>query len=102
MGLRTSLRTLGDRVANVVAYLNAVQAGRIPVDYGMLRRVGKLSHELSAIDSRSFDPSFENEMTDAMMITYLAAATKTSHALTSVSDKYTLAFGDRVGRRGGF
>lgn len=100
VGLRTSLRTLKSKIATLVAYLKAVKANDVEVDHALLRKVAKLTHELSAIDATTFGRSFENEVTDAMVVTYLAAVTKASHALAEVSEKYTLVFGDKLTRRG--
>lgn len=83
-----------------MAYLKAARANEVEVDYALLRRVAKLSHELSAIDAETIGQSFENELTDAMVVTYLAAVTKVSHALSDISEKYTYAFGDKLSRWG--
>jgi hypothetical protein len=91
----TSLRILDGKVGVVVAALQAMRDGTLPVDHALLRRAAKICQALPPIDSSTFDKDFADEMTNSLVISYLSAATKTVGQLNEVTDLYSSSYGEK-------
>jgi Maintenance of mitochondrial structure and function/JAB1/Mov34/MPN/PAD-1 ubiquitin protease len=95
-GVQTSLRILEDGIDKVIAALQGISAaGDVPVDYALLHKSARLAHLLPTVDSREFDKVFDDEVVDTLMISYLAAATKTTVDMSELVEMYTTAFRKR-------
>lgn len=91
----TSLRILDTKVGTIVDTLRAMQEGRIPLDHSLLRSASRISHSLPPVDSAGLQGSFSAEVTNALLVTYLSAATRTAVQLEEVADVYNYTYGDR-------
>eukprot|EP01128_Nolandella_sp_AFSM9_P004095 TRINITY_DN178_c0_g8_i1.p1 TRINITY_DN178_c0_g8~~TRINITY_DN178_c0_g8_i1.p1 ORF type:complete len:325 (+),score=92.48 TRINITY_DN178_c0_g8_i1:93-977(+) len=98
--VQSSIHILNDRMALLAKYLEDVKGGKLVADPAIIRSIGALTQLLPVIDSPQFDKDFLTEYTDAMLITYLTAITKTSAALTEMLDKFNVAH-DRSSGGGG-
>jgi len=101
MGVHNALSMLNIRVKIIVKFLEAVKAGKIPADHGLLRRVGSLINQLPSADTPGFKRDFINEYNDALVITYLAAITKGANNTNELIDKFNVTF-DKSSRRRAF
>jgi COP9 signalosome complex subunit 6 len=90
--LSVAVTMLQSRVQIVTAYLRAVQAGEIPPDHQLLRRLSSLCNKLPCADSAGFDGTFSTEYQDVELITYLGLLSKGSSTLNDVIDRYRFAF----------
>ena len=102
--LITSLRTLEEKIDVLVAALQVIQAQGGPVepkDYELLRRAAKICQQLPAIDSRNFQASFNNEISDCIMVSYLGASTKTLATLGELADVFNQVYSHNNGIGGG-
>ena len=91
----TSLRTLEEKIDVLVTALQTIQQHGGPVepkDYEILRRAAKICQQLPAIDSRNFEASFNNEIADCMMVSYLGASTKTIASLGELADLFNQVY----------
>jgi hypothetical protein len=91
----TSLRILDCKVEGVVAALQAMKDGTVPVDHALLRRAAKICQALPPVDSSTFDKDFADEMTNSLVISYLSAATRTVGQLNEVTDLYSSSYGEK-------
>lgn len=102
MTMITSLRTLEEKIGVLVEALRVIQKhgnGQCETkDYEIIRRAAKICQQLPAIDSGKFHASFNNEITDCMMVSYLGASTKTLSALTELSDIFSSVYAEKMGR----
>jgi len=91
----TSLRTLESKIDALVRSLKSMQEQGGASDgeqHTLLRKAAKILQQLPAIDSSKFQSSFDNELKDCLMLSYLAAATKTTSSLTDLNDIYSTVF----------
>jgi len=80
-------------------YLEAVKTGATPKDHGVLRRIVSLCNQLPTIDTTQFKQDFMSEYNDALMVTYLAAITKSAAAANELIDRFSVV--QQKSRRGG-
>jgi len=99
--LHSAIKMLNLRIKTILQYAKAAQAGQIPRDEGILRQINALVQELPAIDTDKFKVDFLTEYNDALLVTYLASITKTSHAINEMIEKFNITY-DRHSRRRGF
>jgi len=102
MGVHNAISMLAVRIKILLQFLNAVKAGKIPKDHGLLRRVGSLCTQLPATDTSAFKRDFINEYNDALMITYLASITTGSNDINELIDKFNVTYERQSRRRGIF
>lgn len=95
--LLSSINTLNKKVQCIVRYLEGVKAGTIPVDPVLLRKAAKICNMLPTVDSSEFEHTFNSEISDALMTSYLSAVTKTLHSMNEVTDSYVSLFARRGG-----
>jgi len=98
--LQQSIKMLHVRISVVKNYLEAVKAGKLPVDQGLLRDVNAVCQQLPAIESGEFNEAFFTEYNDALLLTYMAAITKASSATNEMLEKFN-ATQDRSFRKRG-
>jgi len=82
-------------------FAKTAQANPATRDEGILRQINALVQELPAIDTDKFKEDFLTEYNDALLVTYLASITKTSHAVNEMIEKFNITY-DRHSRRRGF
>lgn len=91
----SSLTTLGKKVDVIVAYLEGVRGGRFAADQTLIRKAAKICQMLPTVDSDQFERRFSEEVSDALMATYLSAVTRTLHSLSTTTDSYTSLYGEK-------
>jgi COP9 signalosome complex subunit 6 len=99
--VHNAITMLNQRIKIVLAYLEAVKAGKVQPDHGLLRRIVSLVNQLPAVDTQQFQQEFINEYNDALMITYLATMTKGANTINDMIDKFNVTY-ERNRRRGFF
>jgi len=124
---QSALLMLKERLAVVQTYLRRLQAGSLPMDRSLLRRVSAVASGVPVTDAPSFDAAEDKvsegriavtpatataapraghcrpqELADSLLITYIAALTRGSHALGELVDKVAVAgAGGKLGEEGG-
>lgn len=91
--MKSSIESMNDRVAVLIDYLRRTQSGEIQPDYALLRQVDGLVRRLPLLmtsQSNGLPREFESEFDNAVLLSYLAAVTKTAGAVRVVSDKSML------------
>jgi len=100
--IHSAIKMLNLRIKAIVQYLKATQSGQFKErDEAILREINALLRQLPAIDTDKFKEDFLNEYNDALLVTYLATITRTSHAVNEMVEKFNIAY-DRQSRRRGF
>ena len=103
--MQSSIESMNDRISVLLDYLRGVESGTIPdPDYGLLRQVDALVRRLPLLQtgqSRGLPGEFESEYDNAVMLSYLAALTKTARAVRVATDKSLLVLesGNKEGIR---
>lgn len=96
--IATSLRTLESKIALLVKALQAIQEAGGANDaeqHNLVRKAAKICQHLPALDSSTFQESFSHEMMDCMLLSLLGAATKSTSALTELTDLYQNVYGEK-------
>mmetsp|Transcript_13012 Transcript_13012/g.28157 ORF Transcript_13012/g.28157 Transcript_13012/m.28157 type:complete len:439 (-) Transcript_13012:2869-4185(-) len=91
--MKSSIESMNDRVAVLIDYLRRTQSGEIQPDYALLRQVDGLVRRLPLLmtsQSNGLPREFESEFDNAVLLSYLAAVTKTARAVRVVTDKSML------------
>jgi len=99
--VHNAITMLNQRIKILLSYLEATKNSKVPIEYGLLRRIESLVNQLPAIDTSQFQQEFINEYNDALVITYLATMTKGSNVINEMIDKFNVSY-DRGARRRGF
>jgi len=99
--LQSAVKMLNSRVMVIKRYLEAVKAGTLPPDHALLREIGALVSQLPAIQTSEFKHDFLVDYNDALLITYLAAITKTSNGINEMMEKFNGTYDPRAFRRRG-
>jgi hypothetical protein len=93
--LATSLGILEKKIGIIVAALEHMQqTGQI--DQALLRKANCICQQLPAVDNATFHGTFQRDLADTVMTSYLSAATKTSSALAEVSELYSAVFNEKA------
>jgi hypothetical protein len=97
--LSKAVGSLNARVKTVVQYLADVKAGKIDVDHKVLRSIKGMCHRLPTMLSSNFQSELFSDYNDALLVTYLAAITKSTALANEVVDKFNTSFGkQKTGR----
>jgi len=102
MGVHNAITMLNTRVNIILKYLEAVKAGKSPLDHSLLRRISCLCNQLPITMAAEFKKDFTNEYNDALMITYLASITKGTTGINDLIDKFNITYDKHNRRRGLF
>jgi len=100
--LQSAVSMLNSRIGVIKNYLEAVKNGSLKADHALLRAISALCQQLPAISTNEFKHDFLVDYNDALLITYLAAITKTSHGINEMMDKFNSTYDNRAFRRRGF
>jgi len=98
--LHQSIKMLHIRISVLKSYLEAVKAGTLPPDQGLLREINSVCQQLPAIESGEFNEAFFTEYNDTLLLTYMAAISKASSATNEMLEKFN-ATQDRSFRKRG-
>lgn len=98
--LHQSIKMLHVRISVLKSYLEAVKAGTLPADQGLLREINSVCQQLPAIESGEFNEAFFTEYNDTLLLTYMAAISKASSATNEMLEKFN-ATQDRSFRKRG-
>jgi len=100
--IHSAIKMLNLRIKVLLQFLKSSQSGQLKErDEAILRHINALCQELPAISTDKFKEDFLTEYNDALLVTYLAAITKTSNAINEMIEKFNITF-DRHARRRGF
>jgi len=97
--IHNSIKMLNLRIKMIVQFLQSNQAKE--GNEAILRQINGLVQQLPAINSDKFKEDFLTEYNDALLVTYLATITRTSHAVNEMVEKFNITF-DKHARRRGF
>lgn len=78
---------LMERIDTLIAVLRATQAGEVPTDHEMLRKISAICAQLPTTRSEAFESAFLSEFNDSMLVTYLSTMTKSAHQLSELLSK---------------
>lgn len=102
--LQSSIRSMNVRMSVLLEFLHKVERGELPPDNALLRSVDGLLQQLPLVQAAleegsgsaaSAKPSLselENDYTDTMLLSYLAAVAKTAKSVHVYSEKHHGAF----------
>jgi COP9 signalosome complex subunit 6 len=99
--LQSAVKMLNSRVMIIKKYLEAVKSGALPADHALLRDISSLCQQLPAIQTNEFKHDFLVDYNDALLITYLAAVTKTTNGINEMMEKFNATYDARAFRRRG-
>ncbi len=99
--LSNAVQMLNIRVKKIVQYLELAKAGKVEVDYKILRQISSLASKLPSIDNPKFSQDYQNEINETLLISYLTTITKGTNQFNELVDKYNLAYEKNRRTRGG-
>jgi hypothetical protein len=82
--LSLSLKTLRDRIRLLKRFLHTTAEGQIEPDYSLLRMSKSLCGQLPALPHTNV---YTSELSDAMIVAYIATIQTGSHALNELLEK---------------
>ena len=114
----SSLRQLDSKLGQIITVLSLFNENKIPKNHDLIRKASKIVKLISksSMVSRSgnssssgasdeekcdFHRRFEENITEDVMLSFLAAVTKSNNCLSEVTDLYSLVYSDRTGGLGG-
>lgn len=77
----TGLRGLRSRLSEIQTYLEAVLAGRLPVNHDIMRNLQEIFNLLPSLDAQGLSSSFTKETNDMMLVVYLSSLIRSVIAL---------------------
>jgi len=97
--LQSSIRSMNDRMTVLLEFLQKVEKGELPPDNALLRSIDGLLQQLPLVLAALKEGStarplaeLENDYTDTMLLSYLAAVAKTAKSVHVYSEKFRGAF----------
>ncbi|KAI9218502.1 maintenance of mitochondrial structure and function-domain-containing protein [Blastocladiella britannica] len=101
---RNSLDMLNMRVKTLLAYMEAVESGKISGDPALLRQISAVASQLPTISGSQFNQQLAKEYNDWLLTLYLAVLTKSTHITSDIVDRHidlgSAGGDDRFGRMG--
>jgi len=91
VGLRNAITMLHQRIRFIENYLQKMKTGQVPRDHELLRQISSLGNMLPTIDSNRFHEEYLSEYNDALLVTYMAAITKTTSSINDLLEKHSIA-----------
>ena len=92
----TGLRGLRSRLTEIQTYLEAVLAGKLPVNNDVMRNLQEIFNLLPSLDAHGLAHSFTTEANDMMLVVYLSSLIRSVIALhTLIENKETRAAAER-------
>jgi len=84
--LKNAMSALRARIAVLVEYLDLVERGKEAANLEILRSIESVCSRLPIMTNDKFNADFHDEMTNGVMMTYLAAMTKAANKVNSILD----------------
>uniref|UniRef100_A0A7S1Q3Q2 COP9 signalosome complex subunit 6 n=1 Tax=Neobodo designis TaxID=312471 RepID=A0A7S1Q3Q2_NEODS len=101
MRLRSAVDMLQERIAVVVAYLEAVESGKIAnPDYELLRRIADVVNQLPTGDAPQLVSAMRSDTRDALLIAFLGVVSKGSALLSHIAADSAILRDGAVGKKG--
>ena len=91
--IRSAIGSMNDRVDVLLDYLGRVEVGEVPPDPSLLRQIDSLVLRLpllASADGDALSAALEAERDSALLLSHLAALTKTARAARVFSEKHQL------------
>uniref|UniRef100_A0A8C4Q1S4 COP9 signalosome complex subunit 6 n=1 Tax=Eptatretus burgeri TaxID=7764 RepID=A0A8C4Q1S4_EPTBU len=92
----SAIKMLHSRVKLVLDYINAVQAGELPVVHEVLRDACSLCQRLPVLNTSRFQADFYEQCNDVALMAYLGAITKSCNSMNQFVNKFNTLY-DRQG-----
>eukprot|EP01084_Bolivina_argentea_P280603 479908_1 len=99
--VKNALMALRVRIAVLVDYLDTVQNGKNEANLEILRSIESVCSRLPIMTNDKFNQDFYSEMSNGMMMTYLASMTKAAAKVNSMLDLYDNMMESGRGQRRG-
>lgn len=99
--LHSAIKMLRERGQLLEQVLVKMEAGEIPFDHSLVRKISSLVNSLPALDSPAFHNDYVMSYSDTLLTIYLSSMTKGLHTLNEMVDKSLVAFEGKPRRRGG-
>jgi len=99
--LKNSMAALRARIAVLVDYLDSVEKGADTANLDILRSIESVCNRLPIMTNDKFNRDFYDEMSNGMMMTYLASMTKAAAKVNTMLDLYDSVMESGAGGRGG-
>jgi hypothetical protein len=93
--MMSSVKTLGEKIDQIVHTLKQMKSGAIPVHNEVMRRANKICRMLSTVNSEESERVLADQVDECLMITYLSTATKAAACVSELSDAYAMLYADR-------
>jgi proteasome lid subunit RPN8/RPN11 len=98
--LAKAVAALNARVKTIAQYLADVKNGKVEIDHKVLRSIKGMCGRLPTMLSSKFQGELLSDYNDALLITYLAAVTKSTTLANDVVEKFNNGFGKKSSGRG--
>merc|ERR1712048_124067 len=86
--LKNAMKALRARIAVLVNYLDSVESGKDKANLQILRSIESVCSRLPIMTNDKFNEDFFDEMSNGMMMAYLASMTKAAAKVSSMLDLY--------------
>jgi len=96
--LAKAITNLNVRIKAIQSYLKDVSASKVEMDHRVLRAIKGMCNRLPTMSSLDFKEDLISEYNDALLVTYLAAVTKSTSMANEVVDKFNTAFARQARR----
>lgn len=98
--LRRSVQMLAERVDVLLRFLEATQAGDVPVDHPMLRSIAAVAARLPQGEEAELVHAFGVEKTDTVAVGYMCGLTKSTCAMNELVECFVKAGYQKSGGAG--
>ena len=96
--LRYAVIALQQRIELLVEYLDRVEKGKIKKNDEILESIQSVTNRLPTITGEAFTEDFNTEMSNGMMMTYLASMTKLGVKVADTMDVHNIVSDGKRGR----
>lgn len=86
VGQQNAVSMLQERIACLVAYVEAVCDNRVTADNDVMRQIASLCNRLPAIDGNDFSSEFNADYNDVALLSLLSSITKGTHELQRLAE----------------
>jgi COP9 signalosome complex subunit 6 len=90
--LKNAVQMLRGRVLILKRFLELSKSGKIPMDHELLREADAVCNQLPALEPSLVQLDFTTQLSDALLISLLAAVTKETASIGGVLEKFFLAY----------
>ena len=95
---------MNSKTGALLQYLRDVEKGVLPKDHRILGKISSLLNRLPSMSESEFVDDLQAEINDVLLVSYLAALTRTTRTMSECVDKFNHAHpvGEKKNRRGLF